>query len=340
MADKQSKTEYRHATMADVAKLVGVSRPLVSIAFRGEAGVSKETAEKIFAAAKEIGYSPNLAAQSLRREGSKYIGVAYHTSHSSSEELLPAIYQEAEAHGFKVVLSAISNYRDDQKAIDEIIGHRCDGAILISSNLPVERLKKLVKRLPIVSVGRRIEGVKCGVVASKGESGIFDAVEYLVGLGHKSIAYVDTKEMFDHEFRLSGYETAMKKAKLKTLVISIDGDSIESAGAQAAEKLMAAKQLPTAIVCANDQVALGLIYSFQKVGIRVPQDVSVVGYDDTIARLPFLDFTTVHQDAQELAKAAVDDLAARINGEKTKAETILTSSKLVVRSSTTKPRNT
>jgi len=222
--------------MADVAAHIGVSRQLVGLAFRNAPGVSAETAAKIFTAAEEIGYQPNLAAQALRREGTKYIGVAYHTSHSSSEELLPAIYKSAEAHGFKVILSPISSFRTDRDALNEIIGHRCDGAILISSTLPISRLQKISKSLPLVSLSRRIEGVNCGVVASHGEQGVYDAVQYLASLGHKAIAYVDTSEMFDHEFRLQGYQDAMRNLALNPWILNIDGDYIESAGAQVGRK--------------------------------------------------------------------------------------------------------
>lgn len=338
MPTKRPQADQRHATMADVAAHIGVSRQLVGLAFRHAPGVSAETAAKIFTAAEEIGYQPNLAAQALRREGTKYIGVAYHASHSSSEELLPAIYKSAEAHGFKVILSAISSFRTDQDALNEIIGHRCDGAILISSALPISRLQKISRVLPFVSLSRRIEGVDCGVIASNGESGIYDAAQYLNSLGHRAIAYVDTPRMFDHEFRLQGYVDAMSHLDLKPWVVSIEGDYIESAGAEAAAQFMDQVELPTAIVCSNDQVALGLAYSFQKSGIKVPGDVSIVGYDDTVARLPFLDFTTVHQDPQELAQAAVADLADRIAGKKKQAEIHLTSANLVIRSSTAAPR--
>jgi DNA-binding LacI/PurR family transcriptional regulator len=332
------RLENRHATMADVAAHIGVSRQLVGLAFRGAAGVSAESAVRIFAAAEEIGYQPNLAAQALRREGSKYIGVTYHTSHSSTEELLPAIYKEAATLGYKVMLSAISHDRDDQEAVNEIIGHRCDGVILISTSLPIAKLQRLSKTMPLVSLSRRINGVKCGVVASEGESGMFDAVQHLVALGHESIAYVDVSEMFDHEYRLQGYREAIAKSRLTESVISISGDYIETAGAKAAEIILSSKSLPTAVICANDQVALGLVYTLQKAGLGVPKDISVVGFDDTIARLPFLDFTTVHQDATELAKAAVADLASRIEWRIDKPQTVLTSAKLVIRSSTAAPR--
>jgi DNA-binding LacI/PurR family transcriptional regulator len=334
----KERATQRPATMADVAAKVGVSRQLVGLVFRDAPGVGAETEAKIRAAAKELGYRPNLAAQSLRREGSKYIGLVFHASESSTNEIIPAVYKRAAELGYQVVLSAISSDRTDEEAIDEVMGHRCDGIILISSMLSVTRLQKLARTIPLVSLGRRLTGVRCGVVSSRGESGVFDAVEYLIGLGHRSIAFIRAKEMLDVEYRLEGYESAMDKAKLKRVVVSLSGDFTEAGGARAAEKLLALPSMPTAVVCSNDQVAFGLVYRLTKAGLVVPEDVSIIGYDDTIAKLPFLDFTTVRQDPEELAFAAVDDLSSRIKGDKYLSETFLTSSKLVIRSSTSKPR--
>jgi len=145
MAKKESKerNESRQPTMADVAERVGVSRQLVGLVFRGAPGVGVQTEAKIRAAAREMGYRPNLAAQSLRREGSKYIGVVFHASERSTNEIIPAIYKYAGELGFQVVISAISSDRTDQKAIDEVIGHRCDGLILISSTLGCKNLHAL-----------------------------------------------------------------------------------------------------------------------------------------------------------------------------------------------------
>jgi DNA-binding LacI/PurR family transcriptional regulator len=340
MPSKDKSPELtRHATMADVAAHVGVSRQLVGLVFRGAPGVSAKTEVKIRAAAKELGYRPNLAAQSLRRDGSKYIGFVFQPSHSSTSEIIPEIYRFAAERGFQVMLSAVSGKRTEEEAIEEVLGHRCDGIILSASQSSIAKLQKLSKIVPLVSLGRRLSGVRCGVVASRGEAGVFEAVEHLIKLGHKSILYIDAKDMFDHEFRLEGYKTAMDKAKLKKSVIAVTGDFVEAGGASAAERILALPVLPTAIVASNDQMAFGLVHRLLKAGIKVPQDVSVVGYDDTVAKLPFLDLTTVRQDPKEMAKAAVFDLADRIKGDKHLTETVLTNSKLVIRSSTSKPRS-
>lgn len=335
--ENNSAADSRMPTQADVAARVGVSRQLVGLVFSGAPGVNPETEAKIRAAAKEIGYRPNLAAQSLRRDASKYIGVVFHIGESSMVELLPAIYEQAAKHGFELMLSAVSSSRDENEAIEEVLGHRCSGLILIASTLSTSRLQKLAREIPLVSLGRRVEKVRCGIVSSKGEAGVFDAVEYLIGLGHKKITYVFAKDMLDGEFRLEGYVSAMDKYKLSKSVVTIAGDFAERGGAKAAEIILK-KELPTAIVCNNDQSALGLSMALLKNGIKIPDDVSVVGYDDTFAQLPFLNLTTVRQEPQELASIAVDDLVARVRGEKYLSESFLTSSKLVIRTSTAMPR--
>lgn len=331
------KTETRRPTQADVAARVGVSRQLVGLVFSGAPGVNAETEARIRAAAKEIGYRPNFAAQSLRADSSKYIGVVFHTDESSTQALVPALYTEAAAHGFDIMLSAISDLRDESEAIDDILGHRCDGIMVIGSHSSTTRLQKLAREIPLVSIGRRLEKVRCGCVSSKGEQGVFDATEYLIGLGHKKIACVYAKDMLDGEFRLEGYKSAMSKYKLPTNVVTITGDFAEQGGARAAESFLA-KELPTAIVCNNDQNAFGLMHRLMQAGVKIPEDVSVVGYDDVIAGYSFLDLTTVRQDHREMASVAVEDIVARIRGEKYLSETFLTSSKLVIRSSTSAPR--
>lgn len=330
--------EKRHATMADVAKHVGVSRQLVGLVFRNASGVSPETTKRIIDAAELLNYRPNLAAQALRREGSKYIGLAFHTSHSSTNELIPAIYKAAEGAGYKLVLSAISKDRQDSEAIDEIMGHRCDGLILISSSLPLARIKNLAATIPTVSISRRLPAVNCGSVTSAGESGMLEVTQHLLALGHTSITFVDAPQMFDHEFRKEGYEQAMQLAGRRPMVIEIDGDYIEESGARAAERLLNLKELPTAVICSNDQMAFGLIHALQKSGVSVPADISVAGYDDTVAKWPFLGITTVRQDPNEMAAAAVADLVSRMNDVVKEPTLTLTSARIVKRSTTAAPR--
>jgi DNA-binding LacI/PurR family transcriptional regulator len=337
-SERREKVGNKPATMADVAKLVGVSRQLVGMVFSGRGGVGSDTEARIRQAAKEIGYRPNRAAQSLRSVSTKYVGLVFHPAESSMTELLPALYNEAKAANLDLILSAVSEDHDEIAAIDGLLGHRCNGLILIASQLSLSRLQKLARETPLVSIGRRVEKVRCGVVSSHGEVGVDAAVEHLVQLGHREISYVVGPDMLDAEYRLAGYRKAMKRHALSLDEISLAGDFAERGGAAAADKLLARKRLPTAVICNNDQSAMGLVHRLQQDGIRVPKDVSVIGYDDTVAKYPYLSFTTVRQDPRELAAAAIMDISERISGTKYLSQTYLTSSTLVVRASTSKPK--
>ncbi|MEY4312713.1 MAG: hypothetical protein RLZZ319_222 [Actinomycetota bacterium] len=323
--------------MGDVAKKVGVSRQLVGLVFQNASGVGAETAAKIRAAAKEIGYRPNLAAQSLRRDSTKYIGVMFHADHSSMQGILPSMYKFAKAAGYQILLSAVSDSHTENDAVDELIGHGCEGLVLTSSHFSQTRLQKLAREVPVVSLGRRVEQVRAGIVASNGEAGVFSVTKHLITLGHTDIAYVYGKEMRDSAFRLEGYLAAMDASDLPSRIVTVTGDFAERGGAEAADILLK-ENLPTAIICNNDQSAFGLTHRLLQKGVSIPEQVSVAGYDDTVAQFPFLDFTTVRQDPDELASAVVDDLVARIRGDKYLSETHLTDAELVVRSSTSKPR--
>jgi DNA-binding LacI/PurR family transcriptional regulator len=232
----------------------------------------------------------------------------------------------------------VTNAEEEIMAIEWLRGHRCNGLIFIASHLSTNRLQKLAREIPMVSIGRRLEKVRCGIVSSHAEIGVESAVQHLIDLGHTEITYIQGPDMLDSEFRLVGYKKAIRRAKIKSDVISLPGDFAARGGSRAAEVLLKRKTLPTAVVCNNDESAMGLWHRLLQAGVKIPHDVSIVGYDDSVAGYPYLDMTTVRQDPNELAAAAIADLSARILGSKYLAQTFLTSSKLVVRSSTVKPR--
>ena len=232
------KSEQQLPTMADVAKLVGVSRQLVGLVFRDAPGVGAETAAKIRAAAKEIGYRPNLAAQSLRRDSSNNIGFMFHADQSSMQGILPAMYKYAKGAGYNLVLSVVSESHNENDAIEELLGYRCEGLIISASDLSQNRLQKLSREIPMVSLGRRMEQVRAGMVSSNGEEGIFAATTHLIELGHKDIAYVHGKDMRDSQFRLEGYQAAMDAYKLTQRVVEIEGDFAEVGGGEQRRPLL------------------------------------------------------------------------------------------------------
>ena len=331
----------RAPTMGDVADRVGVSRQAVGLVFRNDRGISAETRERILQAAKELGYQPDVAARSLRQRASKYLGVVFSPNHAAEVDIVDALYPVAAAGGYGVVLSAVTSTRNGSAAIDEVLGYRCAGVILVGLTLSPEELRQLSSRTAVVSMGgNAAEDTGCDYVRSAGDTGIGLAVQHLWSLGHREIAYVHGKHMASASIRYRGYTEAIRRLKLRRRTIVIPNDYVEEAGARAAQILLQEEVLPTGVVMANDHAAVGLIHSLLRAGVRVPDDLSVTGFDDSrIAQLSYVDLTTIRQDGAQMAQAAVTAALSRINGRREPIESVIEPT-LVVRGTTAAPRAT
>ena len=324
--------------MADVAARVGVSRQLVGLVFRDQAGVSAESKERILEAARELGYSPNVAARALRRESTRSIGITFDSSHNTPVEIVDALYSVAHRAGYTLIISLVNTSRDDIAALDELIGYRCEALIMMSPSSDPGRLRAVAGRTPIVIVGRDVRAPRFAVVRARGDDGIESAVDLLVGLGHRDISFVNGTSMLEAELRFSGYRRAMSKWGLPERVIDVQGDYTEESGARAADVLLQPGSVPTAVVCNNDQAALGLIFALRAAGVNVPGRVSVTGYDDNrVARLSFIDLTTVRLDPTEVAEAAIAAAIAMIHDPDAAPIASAISARLVVRGTTAAP---
>ena len=319
-AATSNRPDGRRATMGDVAALVGVSRQLVSLVLRDAPGASPRTRERVRRAADELGYSPDIAAQMLRRKGTRTLGVLFTLEHDPEAAIVEHMYVTAAERGYNLILGARSPSRDELTAIDELVGYRCDALILISSTMPAAGLRQLAKRVPVVAVGHGSTRFGCDVVRSAGDLGIAQAVDHLAELGHRSITYLHGRDMPTGRPRHRGYLAAMTQRGLPIDVLELKGGYTEEEGARAAALLLERRELPTAVIANNDHAALGLMISLIRAGVSVPGTVSVTGYDDSrLARLSFLDLTSVKQDPAEIGDLAVDCALSRISGERRNA---------------------
>jgi DNA-binding LacI/PurR family transcriptional regulator len=331
----------KRPTMADVAARVGVSRQLVSLVFRDAPGASADTRARVRKAAEELGYSPDIAARTLRRGTSKYLGVVFTPAYSSESDIVAGIYPAALNRGYNVVLSALTPTRDTRTAVEELLGYRSEALILIGSLMHADALEQLAVRvqIPIVSLGWGSANESYDVVRSAGDVGIEQAVLHLADLGHRQITYVHSETMPPASVRLEGYERAMTNLSLTPRVIVMSGDYTEESGSGAAARLLAEDALPTAVVTGNDQAALGLIHSLLRAGVAIPKDVSVTGFDDSrIAQLSFMDLTSPRQDPVEMGHAAVEAAIRRIGRSDVEPAEFVITPRLVVRGSTAVPR--
>jgi DNA-binding LacI/PurR family transcriptional regulator len=325
--------------MGDVAAHLGVSRQLVSLVLRNAPGASDQTRARVRQAADELGYSPDLAAQMLRRNGTRTLGVLFTLEHYSGAAIVEHMHTAAAARGYSLILSERSPSRDEGQAVQELLGFRCDALILVSPTMPLAELRRLAKTVPVVSIGSGSTRTGCDVVRSDGDRGIRQAVDHLTGLGHRRIVYVHGRDMPGSDFRHDGYVAEMTARALPVDVLSIRGDYTEEAGARASALLLRRPDLPTAVIANNDHAAFGLQISLMRAGLSVPGDVSVTGYDDSrVAQLSFLDLTSVRQDPAEIGELAIDCALSRVSGERSKPVERIITPTLVVRSSTAPPR--
>jgi DNA-binding LacI/PurR family transcriptional regulator len=323
-------------TLEDVAARAGVSRALVSLVIRGVAGqASADTRERVLQAAADLGYRPDARARLLARNQSRLLGVVFDVRSAFHAELLDGLYAAAERAGYELVLSGLTPSRDDQRALETILDFRCDALILLEPETPVP---SLTDRLPVVVVGWRVREPSIDVVRTADDRGLRQAVDHLVELGHREIVHSDGGAGPASAARRRGYRTAMRRHGLGERVRVIPGGHTEEAGARVAKLLLNERSLPTAIIAYNDDSALGLLDSFIRTGVAVPDQVSIVGYDDSwLSRLSNINLTTVGQDAQRMASLAVDRAIARAEGQVIADGEIVLPPYLVVRGTTAAP---
>lgn len=326
--------------MADVAERAGVSRTLVSFIFSGKPGAGEETRHRVLEAAAALDYRPDNAARLLARGRSKTLGVLIDVHQSFQADLVTRIYPAAEAAGYEVLLSASAPGRDEAKAIESLISHRCEGLLLLGPYSDAEYLTSLEERAVVVVVGRSLVDSPVDTVHSADRIGIEQSVDYLVALGHSRIHHVDGGDEPGARERRLAYLDAMAGHGLAHEVKMLPGAHSESAGIAAGRQMLAEGGLPTAVLAGNDRCALGLMDALGRAGVDVPGDVSVVGFDDSeTSHLSRIDLTTVRQDVDGLAENAVRVAIARLENDEVEPTEIVLEPKLVVRGSTGEVRS-
>ena len=310
----------RPVTMADIGQRLGISRQLVSIVLRDAPGASVETRQRVREAAREMGFNPHVGAQALRRSRSRSVGVLFAPSHSTEQEIVAAIYPAAAEHGYDVVLSAQTTTRGPDEAVADLQGHRTAALILIGSPLSHAKLMDVVRKstVPVVDLGAGRTAGGYDVVRSAGDRGIADMIDHLVSQGHRTIAYADATSMPLATLRRSGYRRAMRRHGLGVDVVPCRGDYtapdyFEESGHSVGRSLLTRDSLPSAVACANDHTAVGVLLALTRAGVRVPEEVSLTGFDDApISRLSGVYLSTVRQDPLLMGRAAVESALRRI----------------------------
>jgi DNA-binding LacI/PurR family transcriptional regulator len=300
----------RRPTLHDVAARAGVSKSLASLALQGSPKVAASSREAILAAADELGYRPNRTASSLVRQRTHTIGVHILDLHNPVfAEILDGVQEGVRAHDYSTLLvSGGADPQTERREITRLLESRVEGLILIAHRLSDVDLQQIAREVPTVVVTWRTEGI-AGLDSVSGDdmTGAQLAVDHLAELGHQRIAHVSGGDNRIALARRAGYERAMSDHGLEPIVV--DGAFTEEGGYAGARSALAAGA--TALVVANDLAAIGSLAALRDGGLRVPADVSVVGYDG-MRLLESLDVTTVAQPLADMGRRAADLIMQRI----------------------------
>lgn len=340
-----SRSERGHATQSDVARRAGVSRALVGIVLRDQPGASQENRDHIRAVAAEIGYVPDRRAQLLSRKRTGTIGVAYSLTQDFHGSTVEHLYEAAERVGLSLVLSGHGASRSEESAVSTLLAYRCEGVVLVGSGCRSQYLEQIAGQIPTVVVFRSARRRGIGVVRTDDHAGARSATEHLLGLGHRRLIHVNGAQSPGAAERRRGFQVAVERRGL--VFEELRGGPTEEAGLRVGRNLVdrlegaGPHRSPTAAVVFNDHCAVGVLAALRAGGFRVPEDLSVVGFDDSrLAGVPGVALTTIRQDTAALANQAIEQLATRIKNRHLPAQKSVVRAELVLRSTTGPPRPT
>ncbi|WP_288431924.1 substrate-binding domain-containing protein [uncultured Deinococcus sp.] len=307
-------------TITEVARVAGVSVSTVSRTINGTAFVAEDKRQAVNRALQELGFQPNYLAKSLITGRSMTVGVI-------AEDIVSPYYADV-IRGFEhglfdtpyqpVLQSGHWSQQRESGAIETLIYRKVDALVLLGSTLPGEELLDIAGRVPLVVFGRHVPELDARCLTLDQYQGAYLATRHLIELGHRDIAHLRGPDgQQDAEERLRGYQAALRDNDLPSPPeLVVQGDFLEQAAYQGTLRLLGNGCPFTAIFAANDQMAVGARLALYRQGLRVPDDVSLVGFDD----LPGSAFTTpplttVHQPTYQIGRALAAHTLGLLQGE-------------------------
>ncbi|MFT3894386.1 MAG: LacI family DNA-binding transcriptional regulator [Anaerolineales bacterium] len=330
------RTKKRTVTIQDVAKKARVSVSTVSRVLNGKVDVASETQDRIRTVIDDLGYTTNLAARSMRSRKKNLVGLIMpDIAYPFAVEVMKGVNRAIAESEFDLLVYTTGDVRKsgrayhEQKYVSLLTNSISDGVILVA---PVAGEFNI--DAPIVSIDPVASNPNYPAVHATNYQGAMDAMEYLLRLGHKRIGYISGRaELESSNRRLMGYRAALKKAGIpidEKLIAS--GDYTTETGISGTRELLAMDNPPTAIFASNDQMAMGVFQVAQEMGVKIPDDLSVVGFDN-ITESKYMGLTTVDQFISDMGYVATQMLIKLINSLPLDDQTYKMQTQLVIRSS-------
>lgn len=333
----------RPASIKDIARIAGVSHSTVSRALQNSPLVNPATLEEIQKIARDVGYRASAVARGLVTRKTRTIGMVVTTiADPFVSDVVSGIELAANDNGYSVFLAdSNADPTREKNVVQSFAERRVDGIVVTSSRVGALYTPMLSKMMvPIVLINNQHPGEFVHSVMIENLRASREAVNHLIGLGHRRIAYVG--DQYGHQSdteRFAGYREALEQAALPFLPeLVIHGDGKPEGGIAAMNKLLSRPIPPTAVFCYNDMTALGVLRSIHGRGLCVPEDISLVGFDDLFfASYTQPQLTTVRQPRREMGRMAMESLLHLMSGERS-AESIKVPAELIIRESTAAPR--
>jgi DNA-binding LacI/PurR family transcriptional regulator len=336
-------TTFAMASIKDIARVARVSHSTVSRALRGSPLVSTETTARIRKIAKDQGFTVSAVARGLVTRKTRTIGVVVTTiADPFVSEVVSGIEQTANDHGYSVYLA--DSYADPEREIrvvQSFAERRVEGIVVTASRVGTIYLKILSElKVPIVLINNQRRGEFIHSVMIANVEASRQATQHLISLGHRRVAYLGDQFGYQSDTeRFSGYRRALEEAALPFLPeLVVHGDGTPEGGLKAMHLLLSLPQSPTAVFCYNDMTALGALRCIREGGLRVPEDISVIGFDDLFfASYTQPPLTTVRQPRRRMGLLAMEILL-KLMSEQGSTDTIEVPAELILRESTAPPR--
>lgn len=330
------RKKRRTVTIQDVAKTAGVSVSTVSRVLNGKVDVASDTQDRILSVIDDLGYTTNLAARSMRSQKKNLVGLIMpDIAYPFAIEVMKGVNQAIAESEFDLLVYTTGDVRKsgrashEQKYVSLLTNSISDGVIIVA---PVAGEFNI--DAPIVSIDPLASNPNYPSVHATNYQGAMEAMEYLLSLGHKRIGYISGRvELESSNRRLMGYRASLEKAGIpldEELIAS--GDYTTETGVSGAQKLLALEKPPTAIFASNDQMAMGVFQVAEELGMRIPEDLSVVGFDN-ITESKYMGLTTVDQFISEMGFVATQMLIKLINDATLEDQTYRMQTQLIVRNS-------
>lgn len=327
------------ATIQDVAREAGVSTATVSRILNNSPNVLPETRERVMAVIEKMNYNPNRLAHQFRtQETGNILVLVPELGNTFYHEIISGIESIAEAKGYYVLIAEIHNNRKLEEYFFECLKQKqVDGIITFSARIAPDRLEAISKQFPVVVACRYYEGMRLPNVTIDNEKASRDITKYLLNLGHRRICCLaGNTDILLYQDRLNGYLEALKERKIEVLSSLIcEGPASIQGGYNAIERLANTGERYTAVVACGDTLAIGAIKALRDMGLNVPSDIAVTGFDDIeLSSLYSPALTTVRQPKKQIGVRSMEKLIDLIEGKNLVNRQDVLNYELVIREST------